>query len=204
MSVIAFDSLRRCCAALTMGAAALLTGCATHFVDGTLKEVPPTAFARPAQPAPVQLVTEFQTKGVANARATDAVKKMVSDAVIASGMFGQVSETPAPQAGMLSVTLNNVPLTDDAYGKGFVAGLTFGAAGQTVTDGYLCTVSYLPSGVASPIVKTVRHAIHTNVGAHAAPANAYKVASIQEAVQLMVKQAVNAALNELSHDPAFR
>jgi hypothetical protein len=204
MSTIAFVSLRRCCAALLIGATALLAGCATHVVDGALKEVPATAFARPAKPAPVQLVTEFQTKGVVNARATDYIKKTVSDAVSASGLFDQVSDKPAPQAGMLSVTLNNVPLTEDIFGKGFMAGLTFGAAGQTVTDGYLCTVSYLPAGVASPIVKTVRHAIHTNLGATAAPNNAYKAASLEEAVQTMVRQAVRSALNDLSHDPAFR
>lgn len=197
-------SMRVCSCLVLLAGAALLTGCANFYVDGNTKEVPASAFAKPEQPEPVQLVVEFQTKGVTNARATGQLKTMVADSVRSTGLFSEVRDVPAPKAGLLSVTLNNVPLTDDAAAKGFMAGLTFGAAGQQVTDGYICTVSYLAPGQITPIVKTARHAIHTTVGAAHAPANSWKAPSIQEAVRTMVRQVMSVTLNDLSHDPAFR
>jgi hypothetical protein len=197
--------LARACATSTLLAgAALLAGCATHYVDGHTKEVPPAQFTKATQPRPVQLLTEFQTKGVANARATAATKGMIADSVRSTGLFSQVSDAPAAGAGVLTVTVNNVPLGDDAAAKGFIAGLTFGVAGQQVTDGYICTVSYLPPGQGKPIVKSAKHAIHTTIGASAAPPNAYKAASIDEAVRTMVRQVMSVALSDLSRDPDFK
>jgi len=187
-----------------LGALALLAGCATHYVDGTTKEVLPAQMVRPAQPRPVQLLVEFQTKGVANARATDHTKKMVADSVRSTGLFSDVTDQPAPGGAVLSVTLNNVPLTDDAAAKGFMTGLTFGAAGSQVTDGYICTVSYLPPGASRPVVKSARHAIHTTLGAKGAPPNAYQAANIEDAIRTMVRQVTSVALDQLSRDPDFK
>ena len=202
--VAASRLLRRAFAFAAALVLALLSGCATHYVDGAIKEVPAAQFAKPAQPAAVQVVFEFQTKGVANARATDSVKPMVMDAVKRSGLFTQVQDKPVQGGALLSVKLNNIPLTDDAFAKGFMTGLTFGAAGSQVTDGYVCTVTYLGSGSAGPIVKTAKHAIHTTLGASGAPANAYKASTIQDAVQTMVRQVMSNALNDLSHDTQFK
>lgn len=196
--------LRGACTAVLLGAAALLTGCATHYLDNTTKDVPASAFTRPAQPQPVQLLAEFQTKGVSNARATEHTKEMIKQSVVATGLFSEVRDTPAAGGGILSITVNNVPLTDDAAAKGFIAGLTFGAAGQTVTDGYVCTVSYLAPGQRTPVVKSARHAIHTTVGAKSDPPNSQRMASIDEAVRTMVRQVTSSALSDLSRDPAFR
>jgi hypothetical protein len=196
--------VRRLLALALLAGAGLLTGCATHFVDGSVKDVPPSAFAKPQQAHPVQLLFEFQTKGVANARATDAIKGMATDAVRNTGLFTEVRDTPAGGAGVLAVTLNNVPLTDDAFSKGVVAGLTFGAAGQHVTDGFICVVSYLPPGQSKQVVRTLRHAIHTTVGSTAPPANAIKAEGIQDAVRIMVRQVVGTALSEISRDGDFR
>jgi hypothetical protein len=207
MASIAFQAarlLRTGANVLLLGGAALLAGCAHHYVDGSTREAAAADFVRPAQLRPVQLVAEFQTKGVSNARATEGTKPMIAESVKGSGLFSEVRDAPAADAGLLSVTINNVPLTDDAAAKGFIAGLTFGAAGQQVTDGYLCTVSYLPPGGSATVIKTSRHAIHTTVGASAAPVNAYKASSIDEAVRMMIKQVVSVALSQLSHDPAFK
>ena len=191
------------CLAMIAGAA-LLAGCATHYVDGATREVPPAQFVKAAGNRPVQLLTEFQTRGVANAQATAATKEMIADNVRSTGLFTQVSDAPVPDAGVLSVTVNNVPLADDAAAKGFIAGLTLGVAGQQVTDGYICTVSYLAPGQSRPIVKSAKHAIHTTVGASAAPPNTYKASGLEDAVRLMVRQVMSVALNDLSHDPEFR
>lgn len=196
--------LRSACTVVMLGAAAVLAGCATHYLDTTTKDVPPSAYNKPAQPKPVQLVMEFQTKGVSNARATEHTKAMIKESVVATGLFSEVRETPGGGAGLLSVTINNVPLTDDAAAKGFIAGLTFGAAGQTVTDGYICTVSYLAPGQGTPVVKSAKHAIHTTVGAKSDPPNSLRMASIDEAVRTMVRQVTSSALSDLSRDAGFR
>lgn len=191
--------------AVCLGGLLALTGCATHYVDGSVKEVPAAQFTKPAQPHPVQLVFEFQTKGTANTRASEHIRPMVAETVKATGLFALVDDKPAAGGAVMSVTLNNIVLTDDAFSKGFMTGLTFGAAGSTVTDGYVCTVQYLapgPGGAA--LTKTTKHAIHTSLGSAGAPPNSFKAASIDEAVRTMVRQIVSNALHALAMDPAFK
>ena len=187
-----------------LAGAALLAGCATQYVDGATREVPLSAFGKVAEPRPVQLLVEFQTKGVSNSRATAFTKEIVTQSVKSTGLFSAVQDVPAAGGGILSVTINNVPLTDDAVARGFLAGLTLGAAGQQVTDGYVCTVSYLAQGRSAPIVKTAKHAIHTTVGASSAPPNSHKAANLEDAVRTMVREVMSVTLSDLSHDPAFK
>lgn len=181
-----------------------LGGCASFYVDATTKEIASSQFAKAAQNRPVQVVFEFQTKGVANERATAYLKPKILEQIKASALFADVAEAPVAGGALLSVTLNNVPLTDDAFSKGFVTGLTFGLAGSQVSDGYVCTASYLPPDSDKAINKQARHAIHTTMGTAAAPGNAVKAASIDEAVLLMTRQVVSNVLNDVSHDAAFR
>jgi len=195
--------LRRIVMATTLAGAALLTGCASTYVDTATKEVPASEMKKVADPKPVQLVFEFQTKGAPNARATTLLKDTVAKEVLDAGLFSKVATDPTPNVGMLNVTVNNVPLTNNAAAKGFVTGLTFGLAGSAVTDGYICTVSYLPAGQATPIVKTARHAIHTTIGNANPPASAKKSASVLDAVQQMTREVLSNALKDLSYDTAF-
>lgn len=181
----------------------LLSGCASVYVDNGVPEVPSAQFAKPAQAQPVQVFFEFQTKGAPNGRASELVRGRVVNQVKDSGLFSTVVEQADPGAGLLSITINNVPLSDDAFTKGFVTGLTFGLAGTQVSDGYVCTARYTPPGGGSAVVKTARHAIHTTVGASGAPQNATKAESVGDAVFTMSRQVVSQLLNELSRDPAF-
>lgn len=183
-------------------AVAATTGCASFYVDTGLKDLQPEQVQKVASPKPVQLLFEFQTKGAANSAATSHLKKQVTDLVSRSGMFSSVSDTPADGGAVLHLTINNVPMSDDAFAKGFVAGLTFGAAGSVVTDGYICNVTYLPGNGAPRVTKTLRHAIHTTVGAKNGPANAKQASSLTEAVETMVRQIVLNGLNDLAVDPA--
>jgi len=182
----------------------LLPGCANVYVDGNTKEVSVSQFRKPNQPRPVQALFEFQTKGVANARATDLLKGQVMDQIKSSGLFSEVSEGPAKGGALLSITLNNIPVTDDAFSKGFVTGLTFGIAGSQVTDGYVCTARYVNDVSAQAIVKQARHAIHTTVGNSATPTNATKAKDTKEAVTTMTRQVVSNVLNDLSQDTEFK
>lgn len=191
-----------CRIAAGLALALLFTGCASVYVDGATKEVPAAQFTKPAKAAPVQVFFEFQTKGVANAQATALLKGKVMEQVKGSGLFDAVSEQASAGGGSLSVTLNNVPMTDDAFSKGFVTGLTFGLAGSQVSDGYVCTAKFTPAS-GQAVTKSARHAIHTTLGAAAAPGNATKAAGMEDAAFTMQRQVLSQVLSDLSKDPAF-
>lgn len=195
-----FVSWRRIASGLAL--VMLFTGCASIYVDGATKEVPAAQYTKPAKTAPVQVFFEFQTKGVANAQATTLLKGKAMEQIKASGLFDAVSDQPSAGGGLLSVTLNNVPLSDDAFSKGFVTGLTFGLAGSQVSDGYVCTAKFTPAS-GQAVTKTARHAIHTTLGAAAAPGNATKAAGMEDAAYTMQRQVLSQVLNDLSKDPAF-
>ena len=189
-------------AAGMVATALALTGCGSFYVDTATKEIPVAQYRKPAEPKPVQLMFEFQTKGALNTRATDLLKAQISEQVKTSGLFSDVQDKAVPNGAMLSIVLNNVPVDDNAFGKGFVTGLTFGLAGSQVTDGYICTATYVTPGQSAPVVKTARHAIHTTLGASAAPPNAVKSESIEAAVRTMTRQIVSTTLNDLSAEVA--
>lgn len=190
--------------AWTLGLLAMLGlgGCSTMYVDAATPEVPAKEFKRPEPQRPVQLMFEFQTKGVANATATAYLKERVQAQLRSSGLFSTVSEQPVEGGALLAITLNNVPMDDDAFSKGFVTGLTFGLAGSKVSDGYICQLSYV-GGSGQKLEKKARHAIHTTLGAAAAPGNAIKAESPDAAITTVVRQVLSQLLNELSKDPAF-
>jgi len=189
---------------LVLLAAAAMTGCANFYVDSNTKEIEAAQYKKRDPVHAVQVLFEFQTKGVTNANATALLKTRVIEQVKTSGLFSEVSEAPAAGGALLGITLNNVPLSDDAFSKGFVTGLTFGLAGSQVSDGYVCTARYSPGASAQPIVRQARHAIHTTVGASAAPGNGVKVANVDAAVTLMTRQVVSNVLNDLTLDPTFK
>lgn len=196
--------LSRLARSAALAFAVLLTGCATPYLDGTTKEIPISEYKKPASPAPVQLLFEFQTKGVLNAPATSMLKDQVTAQVKASGLFSAVETGPVPGGATLSLTINNVPLTDDAFSKGFVTGLTFGLAGSQVTDGYVCSATFRATPSAEPITKKVRHAIHTSLGSGAAPSNAVKMPDLKTAAMQMGKDVVSNMLNDISRDANFK
>jgi hypothetical protein len=187
---------------MLVAGSALLTGCASFYVDTATREVPVAQFKKAGNPKPVALSFEFQSRGAPNPRATDFLRAQVQEQVAGSGLFSAVSG--GADSARLSVELNNVPLDgENAAAKGFVTGLTLGLAGNVVTDVYECKLTYLPAGQATPLVATARHAIHTSLGATSAPANAVKSANMEEAIRTMTRQAVSTALNDLSQQAAF-
>lgn len=184
--------------------ATLLSGCASFYVDNSLHDLSQGEKVQIANPQPVQMLFDFQTKGAHNGAATDLVKSKVVAAVQNSGLFSQVSPDPVPGGALLNVVINNVPLSDDAFVKGFATGFTFGLIGSTVGDGYICTVDYLPDVSAPKISKSMRDAIYTSMGATAeAPEHAQKVSNANEALEIMVRQIMANTLNELAKDSYF-
>ncbi len=192
-----------------VGAAAVLFilsalgGCSiSPYVDTGLPDLRAEDKVAVANPRPVQLLFEFQTKGVGNGQATDLLKGEVASAVQASGLFSQSGPAPAPDGSMLHITINNVPLTDDAFAKGFATGLTFGLAGTTATDGYICTIDYLAGG-SKKTEQVTRDAIYSNIGAKEAPPHAEKAASLEIAVKTVARRLVSNGLNDLAKNPDF-
>lgn len=198
------DRARRAALGLFLAAATLLGGCANAYLDGTTKEVPAAQFKKPASPVPAQVLFDFQTKGVANAQVTAFLRDRVMAQVKASGLFSEIGANAVANGAMLSITLNNVPLSDNAFSKGFVTGLTFGLAGSQVSDGYVCTVTYRSSNDAAPVTKQARHAIHTTLGAAATPGNAAKMPDHKQAVYQMTTDILSNVLNDLSQDASFK
>ena len=176
----------------------MTTGCASFYVDSTTKEVPASQYQKQATPKPVQLLFEFQTKGALNTKATEALKAQIVEQVKTSGLFSAVEETPVADGALLTITINNVPVTDDAFSKGFVTGFTFGLVGSQVTDGYVCTITYRTTRQPQPRSAAGRHAIHTQLGAGSAPANARKADNIEAAVRTVTREVISTTLNDLS------
>lgn len=183
-----------------LAAAALTTGCASMYVDTATKEVPVADMKKPAQLKPTQVVFEFKTRGAPNARATQQLTDAVTKQVAESGLFAPAAATGS---AMLNVSLDNIRLGDDPTSKAFVTGLTFGLAGTAVTDGYICTVTYLAPGQSVPVVKKATHAIHATIGNASAPAGAGPKVDMLTAVNTMTRDIVSNALRDLSLDPAF-
>ena len=190
-----------------VGALAIaVAGCATSYLDNTLGDTPKSAYHRLDSPKPVQVLFVFKTKGTDNVRATTLLRKDVMNTVQDSGLFSAIGPDPVPGGALLSITVDNVPITSqqEAAAKGFATGLTLGLAGSQVTDGYVCTMDYIPAVGASKISVTEHHAIHTTVGAHGAPANSTHEASPRDAAQAMIHQIVAAGLKDVSNDPGFK
>lgn len=193
---------RRLPALVLVFGAALLTGCASVYLDPATKDVPVAEMRHAAPPKPVRVNFEFQTRGAPNATATAQLDKVVKDQLASSGLFSSLEG--GPEAAVLEIKLNNIPLNDEnPMAKGFVTGFTFGLVGSAVVDGYECKLSYLPPGQQTPVVKTARHAIHTTIGNASPPPNTIKADSVQQAVYQMTHAILSNALRDLTLDPAF-
>lgn len=192
-----FNSKRTIGLAGVISLALSLSACMTphSYVDQSLGEPHYADLKKSASPQPIQLLVEFQSKGVANARATEAAKPRVYEQVSQSGLFSQVSYDPVPSGRKLSISINNVPLTDDVAAKGFGVGLTFGLVGTMVTDGYICTVNYVEPG-RDAVTKVVKHAIYTTIGNASGPAGLQPM-PLQQAADTMIRQIVARSLEEI-------
>lgn len=168
--------------------ALLLSGCVpTMYIDSALPSATKADVAAPASPQPVQLLYEFQTRGSANARATEFTREKVMNVVKESGVFSAVSVEPQGNQRRLTVTINNFPVTEDAAARGFATGLTFGIVGTSVTDGYDCRAVLTVPG-SEPVILQYKHAIHSTLGNAKAPAGLTPEASIQDAITKLVNQ----------------
>lgn len=191
-------------APLAVAMTLLLSGCIVPrmFVDPALGDVAASERVAVVNPMPVQFIFEFRTKGAANARATNQLREQMTELVGSSGLFSEVSANPVPGGALLSVTIDNVP-QEDAASRGFATGLTLGLAGTTVTDFYEASARYAPGAGAGELRAQARHAIHSQIGATAAPANMVQAANPEEAVRTTMRQILEHMLYDLARQPGF-
>ena len=178
---------------------ASLSGCMSmnSYIDPAL----PTVRAedlRASNPQPVHVLVEFRTKGAPNARATDLAKPIVLDTVRSTALFSNVAEGPVPGGRLLTIVIDNIEVTKDAAAKGITTGLTFGLAGNMVTDGYVCKATYTAPG-ARPRSAEVNHALHTTIGNAEGPAG-LKPMPPSEAFGVIVRQITLNALQAIRRD----
>jgi hypothetical protein len=192
--------------AVVTALAAASEGCVvpSMYVDNTLGDTASSAYHRPQTPKPVQVLYVFKTKGTDNVRATTGTRKNVLATVSDSGLFAAIGPDPVPGGALMSITVENVPEDlNGAAAKGAATGLTLGLVGNVVTDGFVCTIDYIPAVGANKITVTEHHAIHSTVGLHSAPPNSTLAPSIKAANETMMHQIVAAGLKDLSLNPAF-
>ena len=207
--------MKRARIALAMLLAIVATGFGTSqpafaakwFVDSALGDLKPGEKVVPAKPAPVQLVYVFQRDGAANPRATKATKTMVLDSLKGTGAFADIGDAPVASGAAISVTINNIVNKadlDKAKGKGFGAGLSFGLfSGVVAVDHYVVTIDYVGATGAKTIEAVVPHAIAMKFGNTADPTGVVQVKSVDEAVKMMIRQAIDHGVNTIVTDPGF-
>lgn len=146
------------------------------FQNATYADIKP---ANPLQQ--VALTVEAQTNGKPNKAAADFWRKQFEEVLVKSAVFGV---TPGAKA-TLSISIDNYSVTPGAAGKGFVTGLTFGAVGTAVTDGYKMIVTF-NNGNGQVVTKTYQHALHTVVGNAEPPAGMAPI-KLSEAAALIAR-----------------
>lgn len=190
------------CACVLMLAWTAPAAAIVPYIPNTPGELNPAERVTIASPRPVQLLFTFQTSGAPNMRATNEIRDQVNNEVRASGLFSEIGQGPAAGGAVLSVTFNNIPEADAAR-RGVAVGLTFGLHGETVRDSYVVTFEYLSGPDATPIRRTVEHAIIATAGRTSPPENATRVRNLREAATIMVRQSIAHGLNALAGDPGF-
>jgi hypothetical protein len=189
----------------TIGFVTVSPAAASSFLDNTLGDIKPEDRIVIANPKPIQLLFEFQNNGTLNAKAQNFLRERIVADVKAGGLFSDVSDAPTPDGAVLSVVLNNVADLKRAESDGVKTGLTLGLAASTVTDGYVCSITYLGGGVSTvKVTKTTQQFIYTTVGLFGSdPPNATKMKSLDEAIYAMTDQVLAHTLNDLATDPTF-
>jgi len=177
------------------------------YVANALGEVKPEEKVTPAKPQPVQVIFEFQRDGKPNAKATKVVTPWAMEDLKATGAFSEVTDAPTANGAIISIKFNNLVIKeelDKAKKQAFGAGLGFGLFGGVLAvDHYLVSIDYVPATGAAPIHTEVKHELYSKYGKKdvEVPGTEYKTAD--EAVKVLIRQALARGVNTIVADPAF-
>jgi hypothetical protein len=177
------------------------TGCLSvkSYVDPQLPRVAYTDLLVRRDPRPVALTVAFLRNGQpadAGVAPTSAAVRAVVDK---SKLFPAVLDKAGDDVDRLEIVLDNVADMGGAAGKGALTGLTFGAAGSMVTDGYVFTATFRPIGKPA-VTKVYRHALHSTVGNAEGPPGLVAEESTQAAFDKVVEGLVLNLLRDLQRE----
>lgn len=175
---------------------------AKFYVSNQLGWVKPEDKVHVATPQAVQLVIDFQTDGVSNAKAIKEVKPIIIKYVQQSTLFSTVSDAPVPSGALLTVRFNNI-VDKGAAGKGFKAGLTFGLAATQVADNYDVDLALVPATGRDAMRTSLKHAIIMTMGKGSDPTIGTEFKKPKEAVDAMVGQSVEQGVFALARQDGF-
>src|SRR5262245_19284756 len=178
-----------------------LTGCLSikSYVDPTLPKVGYGDLLARADRRPVALLVAFHRNGEPATLGASTATKTVRGVVEKSNLFSSLLDQPKDDVDQLKIVLDNVADTGDAAGKGAVTGLTFGAKGSQVTDGYIMTATFRAPGKPA-VTKVYRHAIHSTIGNADAPAGLVAEENTQAAFDKVVEGLVLSLLRDLQKE----
>jgi hypothetical protein len=173
---------------LAIGAAAIfLSGCISvkSYVDPGFGPATYSELRAPLQKHQVRVDVEFQRNGEPFPRASGELRSHVERTLLASGV---VQPEVSGVDTVIKVVVNNVADMGDAVAKGFGTGLTFGAAGSTVVDGYEIKISLIADG--QQVDTAYEHALHSTVGNSAPPFQGVEGTTPADAFGKIVEEAV--------------
>ncbi len=163
-----------------------LTGCLApkSFLEPKYGGIGYQDIQPPRQAQPVNLNVTGLSNGSEKDQASAYWRRQVVRVLTATRAFSFPDGISFP--ANLTIVINNVGNRGAAAGQGFVTGLTFGAVGSLVTDGYIMTVEYDRPGKAA-FHKTYQHAIYTTIG-NASPPPGIAPVTLLEAPSLVAEQ----------------
>ena len=186
----------------TLVALAIATsGCLSlkAYVDPQLPRVGYADLLARPHPRPVSLRVEFHRNGEPATLGASTARGAVRSVVEKSKLFSTLLDKPADDVDRLEIVLDNVGDTGDAAGKGALTGLTFGAKGSQVTDGYVFTATFRAVGRPA-VTRTYRHAIHSTIGNAEGPPGLVAEESLRTAFDKVVEGLVLNLLLDLQKE----
>lgn len=188
--------VRRCAQVGAIAAAVLaLSGCMStkSFVDPSVPKMAYEDLQKRPSPAVMALDTEFQRNGEPLPRVTPTFRAHVERVLAKSGLISPAGDIA--NGDVLKVVINNTGDQKAAAAQGIKTGMTFGAAGTTVPDGYEMTVTVTRKGkaVAQSVVK---HTLYTAIGNTTLPEGVTPV-STSEGFGQIVEQMLLRSLKDL-------
>ncbi len=143
------------------------SGCMStkSYVDPMHADAIYESLERTETPHRLKVEVQFQRSGKHYPKVDDELRDHVERILRATGFAVPVTEGAV---GELSITVNNVADMGDAVAKGVGTGLTFGLAGNLVTDHYEMTASLTMGG---QLINSAsyNHALHTTIGNKSGP-----------------------------------
>lgn len=178
----------------------LTIGCSIKaYVDPQLPKVAYADLLARRNPQPVALTVGFHRNGKPATLGVSTAKEAVRTVVEKSKLFASVNDKPTGDVDRLEIVLDNVADLGDAAGQGARTGVTFGAVGSKVTDGYVFTATFRRVGK-DPVTKVYRHAIHSTVGNAEGPPGLVPEESIRAAFDKVVEGLVLNLLLDLQKE----